>query len=130
MNPIKRLLFGTGRFPDDLRSELQAEGIVELEEELNGSVTLRHYRARGKRTNFEKSAIFGGIAITAKRIVVWGNRAKRADAPRDQPGMRISAEEADRLLLTFDASQLGPDRRGTVEIRLRTPDAQRIAASV
>jgi hypothetical protein len=130
MNPIKRLLFGDGRFPEGLRSELQAEGVVELEEQLSGSITLRHYRAPGKRSNWEKSGLFGAIAVTSKRVVVWGNRAKRADAPRDQPGMRVSAEDTDRLLLSFDASQLGPDRTGTVEIRLRTPDAQRIAASI
>jgi hypothetical protein len=130
MNPLRRLLFGTGRFPDGLRAELAAEGIVLLEEGLRGSITLRHYRAPGKRSSWQRSGLYGAIAVTGKRVVVWGNRAKRADAPRDQPGMRASAEAPDRFLLTFDASQLGPDRSGTVEIRLRTPDAQRVAASI
>ncbi len=39
MNLIRRLVFGTGRFGHGLRAELQAEGIVVLEEGLRGTVT-------------------------------------------------------------------------------------------
>jgi hypothetical protein len=54
MNPLRRLLFGTGRLPEDVRRELNAEGILLVEEGLRGSITYRHDRAPRRRSTWEK----------------------------------------------------------------------------
>lgn len=56
-NPITALLFGRGGLSDAMRAELEPEGIVHREDGLRGSITYRHYRAPGERSNWSKEAI-------------------------------------------------------------------------
>jgi hypothetical protein len=74
MKLLRRLLLGSGRFPEELGTALRAEGFEVLEEGLPGSVTFRDYRAPGKRYSLRKVAVNGSIALTARRIVVWYGR--------------------------------------------------------
>jgi hypothetical protein len=127
---VRRLFFGTGRLPEQLRGELRAEGILLLKEELRGSVTYRHYRAPGRRYRIAKNGIYGALAVTDTRILVWANRSKQVDCPRHQPGMNAAAEAPDRLLLAFDAARLAPERSGRVEVRLRLPHADQAVAVI
>ena len=129
MDPLRRLLFGSGRLPDDLRAELAREDLVVLEEGLMGSITLRHYRAPGKRSSWKKQAVSGAIAVTAHRLVVWAGGAKNIDIPRTDPSrtaITITTDRPDRICFAYDAARFDPSRSGQVEVRFRTTRAPQI----
>jgi hypothetical protein len=99
VNVLLRLLIGTGRLPDDVREVLAAEGVAVLEEGLSGSLTLRDYRAPGRRASWKKSAVSGAIAVTGRRLLVWVGGAANIDVPLDHPGrsaVGVEAETPDR----------------------------------
>jgi hypothetical protein len=131
MNPFLRPLVGAGRLPEQLRAELARDGLLFLEEGLSGSITYRHYRAPGKRTNLKKELIAGVIAITHNRLVVWTRNSKHIDVPLAH-GLRgaieVVADRPDRLRFGYEASAFSQSRSGRVEVRLRTPEAARVAA--
>ncbi|WP_354702012.1 hypothetical protein DSM112329_02358 [Paraconexibacter sp. AEG42_29] len=128
---LRRLLTGSGRLPDDLRTALEAEGIVLLLEELPGSTTYRNYRAPGKRSNWKKQGTSGAIAVTGRRVVAWTSfNGREVDVPRDGPlpdGLEVVRED-DAVCFTYDAAAFHADRSGTVEVRLRTDEAGQVVA--
>lgn len=130
VNPFLRMLLGSGRLPERLRAELAGTDLVLLEEGLVGSVTYRHYRAPGRRSNWRKDAATGAVAVTANRLVVWAGHFKHIDVPLDHPvraTIEVRAEQPDRVCFAYDAGTTSPDRSGQVEVRLRTRQAERIA---
>jgi hypothetical protein len=129
VNVLLRLLIGTGRLPDDVREVLAAEGVAVLEEGLSGSLTLRDYRAPGRRASWKKSAVSGAIAVTGRRLLVWVGGAANIDVPLDHPGrsaVGVEAETPDRVCFTYDAAAFHDDRSGQVEVRFRTPGAAHV----
>jgi hypothetical protein len=105
VNLVQRLLLGTGQLPTDLRAELAAEQPVVIVEGLTGVVTLRHYRAPGRRYGIAKSAVSGAVAVTRQSLVVWAGRQKQVDVPLDHPlrgAVQLHAEGLDQLLVTVD----------------------------
>lgn len=131
MNPFLRAFLGSGRLPDQLRDQLTANDLVLLEEGLVGSVTYRNYRAPGRYANWKKTAAAGAVGLAGNRLVVWAGGFKHIDVPLDHPvraAIQVSAGEPDRICFTYDAGATNPNRSGTVEVRLRTPQAPRIAA--
>ncbi|GAA5187544.1 hypothetical protein GCM10023322_36150 [Rugosimonospora acidiphila] len=132
MNLVKRLLFGTGQLPIDLRAALAADQPAIIAEGLSGTVTLRHYRAPGKFVSFQKRAVAGAVAVTRQRLLVWTGRHKEVDVPLSDPlrdAVQVRVESPDRLLIVADVGRFNPATSGTIEIRLRTPDATRLAAA-
>lgn len=130
MNLLRRLLTGSGRLPAELRAELEEDEPVLLEEGLAGSITLRHYRAPGKRASWKKRAISGAIAVTRHRLVVWAGGERHIDIPLADPrrsAIDVVAETPERVCFAYDAGAFDDRRAGQVEVRLRTPQAARIA---
>jgi hypothetical protein len=135
---LSRLFLGAGRFPGDLRAELEAERIEQIEEELFGTITLRGYRAPRERSSVSKQAFRGAIAITRRRLVVWsGSRAAKPwygmqvnvgfEDPRYR-SLEIAAEHrGERLLIATNLEEYSDDRSGRFEIRFRTPRATELA---
>jgi hypothetical protein len=133
MNPLTRLLFGSGRLPDQLRAELTREGVLLLEEGLPGSITRRNWRAPGKYASWKKAPTSGAIAITRYRLVVWVARSKYINLPlthRLRHALEVVAEHPDRVLFAWEASVFDKSktRSGREEVRLRTAQADRVAA--
>lgn len=129
MNPIRRLLMGSGEFPAELRASLDAEGIMALDQGLPGSITYRHYRAPGRYSSYQKQAVTGAIAVTGQRLVVWAARSKQIDVPLIHPSralIDVHAVTADRIGFSYDAAKFSDTRSGSVEIRLRTPNVTHI----
>ena len=129
MNPLRRLLLGSGRFPDELRTELQAEGAELLVEGMPGSVTFRDFRAPGRYSKWKKQAMSGALALTATRLVMKRSHGPVVTIPIDSELFRDLAPELeapDRLCLHIDASALGPRASGKIEARFRTDQAERI----
>lgn len=133
MGFIRRLLFGDGRFPGDVRAGLEAEGVLFLREGLGGSITYRHYRAPGSRSALRKIGIAGAVAVTRQRLVVWGARHRQIDIPLSDPRLaacEVSAERPDRVMFGLDAEAFSTERSGRIEVRLRGIDAERLVALV
>ena len=117
--------FLSGKLPAPLRAELDAEGVVLLEEDLRGTLTYRNYRAPGKRYGISKRRIVGAVAVTRQRVVVWG-AGRQVDVPLGYPGVEVARDGEEKVMFAFEASAFHTDRSGRVEVRLRTPGAARI----
>jgi hypothetical protein len=123
------LRIGIGALPAITRSAIEPEGIEILEEGLWGSITFRNYRAPGRYSSWKRSGILGSIALTSRRIVAYGFAQRLLDIPYDHPtfaAVAFALEGQGRLCATFEASAFHADRSGTIEVRLRTPQAARI----
>jgi hypothetical protein len=130
---LGRWLLGSGAMPADLRSRAQAEGLLALEEELRGSLTLRDYRAPRRRYGWKRSAMRGGIALTTQAVVVWRRTTKLVDVPYSDPRaaeITWEADRPDRLLIRFDVARFRDEHSGTMEIRLRTERAAELSALI
>jgi hypothetical protein len=123
---------GDGRLPPPLRAELEAEGLVLVEEGLRGSVRFDHFKAPGRRLHGKSTAERIGLAISAERFVAYSRsgRAKLVDTPFSDPRLQsveIAAED-DRLEILVDYDRLEvPETSGQVRIRAHTEKAALIA---
>lgn len=130
MGFLARLFLGDGGLPADLRAELEAEGVVKIEESLSGSVTYRRYRAPGTRSSYRKVGTVFALAITRRRVVVLDGGERWVDVAWNDPhasALRVTVD-AVGLRLAFRAEAFHDDRSGDVELFLRTPDADLLAA--
>jgi hypothetical protein len=128
-------MFGSGRVPDHLRATWTSEGLLLLEEGLPGSITRRNWRTGREYASWEKAPISGAIVITRLRVAVcMGQRAgKYVDMPFTHPlrhHLEVAAERQDRVLFAWEASVFDKTktRSGREELRLRTEQADRVAA--
>ena len=119
-----------GRLPDDLRSQLAAEGILVIEEGVPATVSFSHYRAPGRRGNWRGNYLLA-FAMTDRRLLVYGGTPDRrppsafVNVSWDQAragGLRALLDDGS-LRLSYDISALYPDRAGQAEVRLRTGQA-------
>jgi hypothetical protein len=114
-----------GRFPESYYELLNAEGIALLEEDVK--IAIAYGRSR------RRVAMRGAIAITERRLAVWGSRGKQIDVPFADPkfaALEITADLDDGLLIAFDANALDEEQSGRVEMRLRIADAERVAQTL
>jgi hypothetical protein len=129
---MRRRLPSSGLLPEHVRADLARDDVLFLEEGLRGSLTRRNYRAPGEYAWLEKFPIRAALAITADRIVIaLSPTYKELDVPRTGPWERVVTATAVRSQVVCISWQVGAfhhDRSGTVEVRLRTPQATRIAA--
>jgi hypothetical protein len=128
VNPLRRLMLGSGRLPVQVRALLATEGVVLLDERLSGSITYRNYHAPGTSSTFRRVAVSGAIVVTNERLVVWAAKGKAVDVPlRDPLRAAITViptgNPTDGLTFRYDAAAFSPDRRGTVEVHFRTAAA-------
>jgi hypothetical protein len=130
VNPLRRLLLGSGRLPAQLGATLALEGLLVLDEGLPGSITFRHYRSRGRRWPWRSEPISGSVAVTARRLVVWAGRSKHIDVPLLHPALaaiEVAVDRPGRVCFAYDAGAFDGSRSGRVELRLRTSQASRVA---
>jgi hypothetical protein len=121
---LRNLVRG-GRFPESYYELLNAEGIALLEEDVKLAISY----GRSRR----KIAMRGAIAITERRLAVWGSRGRQIDVPFADPkfaSLEVSADLDDGLLIAFDASALDDQQSGRVEMRLQVADAERVAQTL
>ena len=133
MNFFRRLFMGSGQFPEAMRTQLGAEGVVVMEENLPGSITWRHYRAPGRRYGYRRLGTRGSVALTSERLVVWGAGHPQIDVPLRHPLIRAieaSVDQPGRLLLAFDAHAFHDDTSGQIEVRLKTERADHLVELV
>jgi hypothetical protein len=130
---LGRLFLGSGTLKPELRKELEAEGLVLVEEGLPGSVRYTHFKAPGRRFHGKVTPERMGIGISRKRFAVYckSGRAKLANSEFTSPNLRgveVTADGDDRLVVTVDYDKLDVERvSGQVALHMRTPNARRIA---
>jgi hypothetical protein len=123
---IKRRRALRGTMPDNVRAELEAEGLEFLEEKIEGNVIYRHYIAAGQRPTSGDQNITAALALTPKRLVMRATLGVSLDAP---PGVvRSAVVKPGWLELKYQAEDIYPTRAGSVEIALETPRADDIHA--
>jgi len=119
-----------GQLPEDLRSQLAAEGILLIEEGVPATTIYRHYRAPGRSGNWRGDYLLA-FAMTERRLLVYGATPDRRPP---SPFVNVSWEQAKAgglralladgsLRLCFEFSAFYPDRAGQAEVSLRTGQA-------
>jgi hypothetical protein len=127
---IRRWWAGRGRLPDDLRAELEAEGLELLEEGISVSVIYRGYVALGQRPRSGHQSVRASLALTPRRLVVRGTLGTKLDVAHGDDWLRLELGASDRLLLAYDAADAQPGRAGEVEMTFETPRAEAIHATL
>jgi len=128
-----RLLLGKGTLPDSVRSKLESEGILFLEEGLSGSLRYTHFKAPGRRFNGKVTAERLGLGVSKERLVLYGRSgaAELIDSPFSAPNfswLSVAVEQEDRLVLTIDYDRSDEDAvEGQIAIHVLTPNAEEIA---
>jgi hypothetical protein len=133
MNPLRRLLYGPGRLPDDLHTALRAEGLTILAEAVPGSATYRNLKTPGRRANWMREPLVAAIALSTKRFVVTARRSKHLDVPitdLTRYNIQVTNPKPDQLLVEYDLNTTNPTWQGQVELRLKTNEAARITRTL
>jgi hypothetical protein len=121
--------FLTGDVLDGAELEqARADGIVLHVRKLKAAIAYDHYRAPGQRFNGKRLRSSGGALVTTNRVVLWAGGVRQLDLQRSSlpsPVLEVSAD-ADVLRVAFAAENFHADRSGSVEVRLWTPEAQRL----
>ncbi len=121
--------FLTGDVLDEAELEqARADGIVLHVRKLKAAIAYDHYRAPGQRFNGKRLRSSGGALVTTNRVVLWAGGVRQLDLQRSSlpsPVLEVSAD-ADVLRVAFAAENFHADRSGSVEVRLWTPEAQRL----
>ena len=132
-NPITALLFGSGGLSDAVRAELESEGIVHREDGLRGSVTYRHYRAPGRRSNWSKEAMRASFVVTRRRLGVYVRSRPMVDVAFDDPRFARLDLRVDGRHLTIDlddASVFNDRASGQITTRVRCADPAAALATI
>jgi hypothetical protein len=127
---IKQRREQRGSLPEDLRAELEAEGIVLVEERLRSSILFRAYEVPGQRPRSGHQPARVSIAVTERRLVVHGTGNTHLEVPRGADWLRVELPAPGRLTLAYDAEAANPNRSGDVEMQLETPRAEAIHATL
>ncbi len=134
MSWLGKLFLGNGTLKPELRSELEAEGLVLIEEGLPGTIRYKHFRAPGRRFNGKVVAERFGLGISEERFVVYcrSGRAELMDSPFTSPNLRaldVSLEGDDVVALHVDYDRLDePGVSGELTVRAHTARATEIVA--
>lgn len=120
-------LFGVGKIPEQLATQLKEEGILLLDEGIKGSVTYIDFRAPGRYSNWRRQWYTASIALTELRLVALRYSQTIINVPLTDErirSMQFSLEEGDTLMVAFDPALFHQDWSGKIECRFRTVQAQ------
>jgi hypothetical protein len=130
---FSKLFLGGGKMDPGVKVELEAEGLVMLEERLRGRISYSHFKAPGKRFHGKVVPLRLALGISEHRLVIRGGVGggqDLVDTPFGDPRWRaveVSLEDDDRVALRVDYDRMGlPDVSGELTIRAKTPNAPAI----
>jgi hypothetical protein len=132
---LGRLLLGTGTLRPQLRAELEAEGLVLLEEGLRATLHYKHFKAPGRRHHGKVTPQRVAVAVSEERLVVYASsgRVKLADTPFASADWdKVAVDAADgrvEIVVDYDRDD-DPKVSGEIQIRIHTPNADAIAHEV
>ncbi len=119
--------FGSKELAPQLRSDMESEGIVVFGP-VEGSVARRSYRTplHYASSSWENLAQ-GTIAMSRRRLVVWGGGEALVDVPLGHPAVSVTLQDSERMLIEADNYRIDRARTGWTTLLLRTIHAPRIA---
>lgn len=132
MGAISRFLLG-GSVPDALRAELEAEAVLILAEDCQGTLTYRNFRSPHRRASFKKQGMRAAVAVTSRRVVICRRSTTLLDVPFDDPrfgALEWTEDRPDRFCVGFDVARFHDGWSGRWEIRLTTERTPEILARV
>ena len=127
MGFLRRFLTGDVLEEPELE-RARADGIVLHVRRLKATIAYDGYRAPGQRFDGKRVRSSGGALVTTSRVVLWAGGVRQLDLPRTSlpsPALQVSAD-GDGLRVAFRAESFHADRSGSVQVRLTTPEAQRL----
>ena len=127
MKTILYRLFGFGKIPEDLRNQLETEGLLMLDEGIRSSITYRNFSAPGKRCHWKRKWFTGSIALTKTRLTALWRSKPIINIPLTDERigkLRFEQEKNGALLIVHDAALFHQDWSGTIEYRFRVEQAQ------
>ena len=102
------------------------------EEGLGGSLTFRHFKAPGRRSNWRKQAIVAALVVTERRLAVYTPRAAARRRGVRQP--RFGALDLDvdgpSVSITFDVARFHDDMTGELTVKVRPADPAGVIAAL
>ncbi|MES9965453.1 MAG: hypothetical protein ABW116_18140 [Candidatus Sedimenticola sp. 20ELBAFRAG] len=119
-------LFGLGKIPARNAAILQAEEMILIDEGIGGSITLKHFKAPGKRHSWRRNWFTGSIVLTRKTFAAFTWTKPLVFVPLDDERLaklEFKFEPDDTLLMSYDASLFNADWSGIVELRFRSDQA-------
>ncbi len=122
-------LFGLGKIPKRHAPALHQEGVVLIDEGVGGAVTLKNFRAPGKRCSWKQSLFTGCLVLTRKTFAAFAFSKPLVYVPfaHDRfSDLHCRLTDENTLFITFDPSAFHENWSGTVEIRYKTAQAQLI----
>lgn len=120
-------LFGLGSIPKAMRPILESEGIALLEEGIGGSVTLRRFRAPGRRHRYKRSWFTGSLVVTGLRFAAFQFSKPLINVPLGDERLKkldCSVEGESLLRVRFESADFQENTSGSVECRFQTPKAR------
>ena len=136
MGIFDRFRLGDGKLTPELRTALEAEGLVLVEEGLRGKIRYDDFKAPGKRFYGKVTVERIGLAISEHRFAVYcrSGSVELIDSPFSEPRLaliEISAEQDDELAIRIDYDRFDePEVSGRITITARTPRAGEIADQI
>jgi len=133
---LGKLLLGNGTLAPKLRTELESEGLVLIEEGLSGSVRYDHFKAPGRYHDGKVTPERMGIGVSEERVAVYckSGRVKLIDTAYSNPRLEmvdVSLSDDGRVAFRIDYDRGDVPRvSGLVTVRVQTPNAARIVDEV
>jgi hypothetical protein len=121
-------LLAKGRFPADVRAELERERIVLLGEALQATVRGKQLKAAG----LPKGRALAAFALTQQRLVLYVMGDPVIDVTWDEglaTELDLQAVEQG-LEIGYDAARFAEGHSGRVDILLRLPDPAGVVAAI
>ena len=119
-------LFGWGKIPKRLRPVLEGEGIALVDEGIGGSVTMRNFRAPGRRYSWRRTWFSGSLVLTEKRFWAFAFSKPLISVPLDDDSMaqlHCGLLDNGNLGIRFDVAAFHDGWKGTIECRFATDRA-------
>ena len=118
-------LFRPGLMPDNVKSQLQAEGLQLVAERIRISVIYRNFKAPGKRFRYKHAGGIGSFGLSSIRDVGFAFSKWIIHTPYDDlkfKAITFKAEGSKYLSASFSASEFNPKHSGHLEIRFYLPN--------
>ncbi len=124
-------LFGLGKIPKKYAPTIRGETIILIDEGIGGSITLKQFKAPGRRHSWNRSWFTGCLVLTEQTFAAFALIRPLIFVPladRRFSELRCSLEQGAMgrgatLLVAYDASLFNDKWSGIVECRFNTAEA-------
>jgi hypothetical protein len=132
MMPISFLsrLFNLGRMPSNVRTSLESEGILVLDENIRGWVIFKDFKAPGKRFKYRAEGMAGFLVVTRRRVFAQAFGKRVINVLFEHPKfalLHIEVPEPGRIEISFEAADFHEDRSGRVVVGFKSTKAEEFA---